>query len=92
VPELRSEALTARLFLGRRSVLGWAALAGLVAGRRNRAAYLLTAPYLADLARTAGAARDPVKVAAVAAGHLVSDATRQAALVWGSIRYRSPVL
>lgn len=92
VPELRTEALTARFLLGRRSLLSCAALAGLALGSRNRWGYLLAAPYLVDLARTAAATEDPAKGAVVATGRLIADATREAALIWGSIRYRSLVL
>ena len=92
VPELRSEALKGRLFLGRRSVITCAALAGLAAGPQARWAYLLTAPYLLELARAARAAESPAGAPAAAGRQLLADAVRQAGLIWGSIRFRSPVL
>jgi glycosyltransferase involved in cell wall biosynthesis len=92
VPELRSEGLTAGVFLGRRSLHSWGALAGLALGRRNRCGYLLAAPYLLQLVRGAAATGDPAKATIVATGQLMADATRQAALIWGSLRYRSLVL
>jgi glycosyltransferase involved in cell wall biosynthesis len=92
VPELRTEALTARVFLGRRSLRSCAALAGLALGRHTRWAYLLATPYLLDLTRAARATRDPSSAAIVATGQMMADATREAALVYGSVRYRSLVL
>jgi glycosyltransferase involved in cell wall biosynthesis len=92
VPELRREALVAGLFLGRRSLRACGALAGLALGRRSRWAYLLAAPYVAELARSAASTRDPEKAALTAARQLATDATREAGLVWGSLRFRSPVL
>jgi glycosyltransferase involved in cell wall biosynthesis len=92
VPELRSEALIAQVFLGRRSPRYLAALAGLALGRRNAWAYLLALPYLLALARTAAAARGDRGPAIAAARQATADATREAALIYGSLRYRSPVL
>jgi glycosyltransferase involved in cell wall biosynthesis len=94
-PELRREALTARVLLGRRSVQFVPLLAGLAGGPRNRAAYVLTLPYLAHLARIGRAGlhgQSPGAAMARVTKHLLSDAVREAALIWGSLRYRSPVL
>jgi glycosyltransferase involved in cell wall biosynthesis len=92
VPELRQEALLGRLFLGRRSALACAALAGLILGRKTPWAYGLAAPYLAELARTAASTRDPRAAASLTARQVASDAVREAGLIWGSVRYGSPVL
>lgn len=92
VPELRRELLTAGLFLGPRSVRAASALAGLGLGFRHRAGLALAIPYLADLYRGVAHARSPRAAAAVTARRVVADAVREAGLVWGSARYRSPVL
>jgi hypothetical protein len=66
-----------------------------VLGRRNRAAYALALPYLSYLAQIGRAgqrARSPRAAAAGVTKHLLSDAVREAALIWGSVRYGSPVL
>jgi glycosyltransferase involved in cell wall biosynthesis len=94
-PELRGEILTARVLLGRRSVRFVALLAGLAGGRRNRAAYALALPYLSYLARIGSAGlrtRSPKAAAVGITKHLLSDTVREGALIWGSARYRSPVL
>jgi glycosyltransferase involved in cell wall biosynthesis len=92
VPELRRELLTARLFLGRRSLRACAALAAAMLASRYRIAWLLALPMAVYLAGIALRARD-ARAAAVGVGkHAASDAVRQAALVWGSVRFRSPVL
>jgi glycosyltransferase involved in cell wall biosynthesis len=91
-PELRREALTARVFLGRRSVRSVALLGGLVLGRRHRAAYALALPYLTQIGRIGAQAPSPRAAAAGITKHLLSDAVREGALIWGSARYRSPVL
>jgi glycosyltransferase involved in cell wall biosynthesis len=92
VPELRSNGLTARVFLGRRSLLCCGALAGLVLGRRSRFGYALALPYLRELGSSVSQARDPGDAAAGLGKHLIADAVREAGLIWGSVRYRSPVL
>jgi hypothetical protein len=92
VPELRDEALVAGVFLGRRSLRSCGALAGLVLGRRSRWAYLLAAPYLLNLARTAASTEDPIATAGTAGRQVIADAARETGLIWGSVRYRSPVL
>ena len=92
VPELRRELLTARLFLGPRSLHAAAALTGVALGRRHPAGYALALPYLANLAVTAARAQSPRAAAAETARRVVADAVREAGLIWGSARYRSPVL
>jgi hypothetical protein len=92
VPELRQEGLLGGWLLGRRSALACAALAGVVLGRRTAWAYALAAPYLADLARTAASSETPRGAAMLAARLALADLVREAGLVWGSVRYRSPVL
>jgi GT2 family glycosyltransferase len=92
VPELRDEALIAGVFLGRRSLLSCGALAGLALGRRSGWAYLLAAPYLLHLARTSGAMEDPIAAAGAVSRQVIADAAREAGLIWGSVRYGSPVL
>jgi glycosyltransferase involved in cell wall biosynthesis len=87
VPELRGE-LLGGLFMGRRSVLTCAALAGVVLGTRSRWAYALALPYVLDIGRMAVTTRDP----SVAARQAVADAVREAGLISGSVRYRSPLL
>jgi GT2 family glycosyltransferase len=92
VPELRRELLTARVLLGPRSVRATGALAALILGRRNRIGYLLAIPYLSRLVRIALHARSPRAAGVGLAKHVASDAVREAALLWGSVRFRSPVL
>jgi glycosyltransferase involved in cell wall biosynthesis len=87
VPELRGE-LRGGLFLGRRSVLTCAALAGIALGSRTRWGYALTLPYLFEVSRMAVTARDP----GAAARQVVADTVREAGLISGSVRHRSPVL
>ena len=90
VPELRTELLRARLFLGPRSLRFDSALAGIALRRRLPAAALLMLPYLLKLIR---AARTRPGAPVVPAAKLVlSDCVRAGALAWGSARYRSPVL
>jgi glycosyltransferase involved in cell wall biosynthesis len=91
VPELRSE-LLGGVFLGRRSLLACAALAGVALGSRRREAYALAAPYLIELARSAATAPQARSAVGVVARQAVGDAVREAALIAGSVRYRSPVL
>jgi glycosyltransferase involved in cell wall biosynthesis len=92
VPELRGELLTARVFLGRRSLHTTGALAGLALGRRSRWAYALALPYAAHLCRMGMRARSPKAAGAGVAKHVLADAVREGALIWGSARTRSPVL
>ena len=92
VPELRGELLSAGLFLGPRSVRAGAVLAGLAAGSRSRWGYALALPYLAHLRGIATRAPSPRAAAVGVAKHLIADAVREGALIWGSARYRSPVL
>ncbi|MFL5906687.1 MAG: glycosyltransferase [Solirubrobacterales bacterium] len=90
VPELRREALTAGLFLGRRSLRFDAAVAGLILARRGRVAGLLALPYASWLLSKAHGG--PRIGAARVSRHLASDSVRAAALVWGSLVSRQPVL
>ena len=92
VPELRGELLTGGLFLGPRSVRVCGALAAIALGRRTRLAGLLAIPYLAHLAGIGRRARSPRAAAVGIARHATADAVREAALVSGSVRFRSPVL
>jgi cellulose synthase/poly-beta-1,6-N-acetylglucosamine synthase-like glycosyltransferase len=92
VPELRGEALIAGVFLGKRSVRYCGALAAVLLGRRTRWAYLLAVPYLAELARTAASAGEAGEAASAVTRQAAADATREAGLIVGSLRYRSPVL
>ncbi|MGH2923399.1 MAG: glycosyltransferase [Solirubrobacterales bacterium] len=92
VPELRGEALTARVFLSPRTMRASAALAAVALAPRTRWALPAALPYLAALAREARAAPTPRNAAGRVARRLVSDGARQAGLLWGSARYRSPVL
>jgi glycosyltransferase involved in cell wall biosynthesis len=92
VPELRERALVGGLFLGPRSLRCCGALAGLLLSGRSRWAGVLAAPYLLDLARTASTTGDPRAAAVAAARQAAADAAREAGLIWGSVRYRSPVL
>jgi glycosyltransferase involved in cell wall biosynthesis len=92
IPELRTELLTARVFLGPRSVRSAAALTGLGLATRHRAGLALAYPYLADLYRGVAGARDRRAALAITARRVFADAVREAGLVAGSVRYRSLVL
>lgn len=90
VPELRREALTLRLFLGKRSLRFDAAVGGVLLARRNPLALLLAVPYLRWLLRRAGG---DLRSAIPRLGkHLLADCVRAAALTWGSLWSRRPVL
>lgn len=91
VPELRRELLTARVFLGPRSVSYDAALVGLLAIPVSPFTAILAAPYLLVLLRPVRAA-GPRAAARRVGRRLTSDTVRAAALLLGSLRYRSPVL
>jgi glycosyltransferase involved in cell wall biosynthesis len=91
VPELRAE-LPAGVFLGRRSVIFCGALAAFVLGRRSRWAYALALPYALDLARFAVQGGEPRGATIGLGKRVLSDLVREAGLVWGSVRYRSPLL
>ncbi len=90
VPELRETLFFGRLFLTRRSASFDLALAGVAfaALKRSPAALLAAAPYAIRLARYGRRWRS-ARVAAVESG---ADAVGFAALAWGSVRSRSPVL
>lgn len=93
VPELRRDALALGLFLGPRSVESLAALAALALTRRRPLASLLAAPYLGSLLRRLPAEQGSAATLAAEAGkNVLADAVREAGLIWGSIRFRSPVL
>jgi hypothetical protein len=92
VPELRGELLTARLFLGTRSLHAAGAGAAFALGRRHRCTYVLALPYINRLAGVGRRARSPRVAAVEITKHLIADGVREAALVWGSARYRTPVL
>jgi glycosyltransferase involved in cell wall biosynthesis len=92
VPGLRTELLTARLFLGPRSLRFCAAAVALLTGRRTRLAWVLALPYASRLGGVARRARTPSAAARGVGKHLIADIVREAALVWGSVRFRSPVL
>jgi hypothetical protein len=92
VPELRRELLTAGVFLGPRSLRSAGALAALAIGPRVRPAYALGLPFAAHLAGVARRARSPRAAAVGVARHAAADAVREAALIAGSLRFRSPVL
>ena len=90
VPELQRELLTARLFLGRRSLRFDSAVAGLILARHSRFGGLLALPYAYWLLSKAHG--EPRTAAARVGRHLVSDSVRAAALAWGSVTSRRPVL
>ena len=92
VPELRRESLTAGFFLSPRTMKAAGAVAALALAPRTRWALPAALPYLADIAREAGNAPTPRVAAAAVARRLLSDGAREAGLLWGSARYRSPVL
>jgi glycosyltransferase involved in cell wall biosynthesis len=92
VPELRRELLTAGVLLGPRSARLCGAIAGVLLGRRHRAAYLLAAPYALHLGRISRRARSPSAAAIGAGRHLIADVVREAGLISGSARFRSLVL
>jgi glycosyltransferase involved in cell wall biosynthesis len=93
MPELRDTFLFHRWFLDRRTASFDLAVAGLVLARRSGSPLPLAAaaPYalrVRSRTRSWGRRRAP----AVAAWDLVADAIGLAALLAGSLRYRSPVL
>jgi glycosyltransferase involved in cell wall biosynthesis len=92
VPELRDEGLLGGVFLGRRSLLVCGALAGIVLGRRSKLGYALALPYALELVKAAPRVDGPQAAAVGAGKQLLSDLVREAGLIWGSVRYRSPVL
>ncbi len=101
IPELRAELLWRRAFLNRRQAAIALALLGAVSRRgqtpqrnssflRSSVAIALAAPYGRELwrsARGAGLSRAP----GVAAVHLAADAVGTAALLWGSLKERTPI-
>jgi glycosyltransferase involved in cell wall biosynthesis len=92
VPELRDSALTARFFLSPTTMRFGAALAATAITPRTRLAWPLVIPYLAELAGSARGASTPKSATGAVSRRLLADSVRQAGLLWGSFRYRSPVL
>jgi glycosyltransferase involved in cell wall biosynthesis len=92
VPELRREFLTAGLFLSRRSMRFSAVLAAMALVPRSRLALALAIPYVAELARSARGAPTPRTAAGAIGKRLIADSVLEAGLIWGTARYRSPVL
>ena len=90
VPELRQSLFFGRWFLTRRSAAFDLAAAGvaIAACRRSPLALLAAGPYLVELARY-GRRWSSARVTAVEAS---ADAVGFAALAWGSVRSRTPVL
>jgi glycosyltransferase involved in cell wall biosynthesis len=90
VPELRDSLFFGHVFLTRRSAAFDLAVAGvaMAALKRSPLALFAAAPYAVQLARYGRRWRS-ARVAAVEGG---ADAAGFAALVWGSVRSRSPVL
>lgn len=90
VPELRDSLFFRRWFLTRRSAAFDLAAAGvaIAALKRSPLPLLAAGPYAVELARYGRRWRS-ARVAAVEAG---ADAVGFAALAWGSLRSRSPVL
>ena len=92
VPELRGELLTAGLFLGPRSLRFGGALAAAALARRHPWAAALALPYAAQMRGVASRAPSPRAAGAGVAKRVIADGVRQIALLWGSARYRSPIL
>ena len=92
IPELRRELLFGRVFLNRRTAAFDLGVAGAIAALAIGSALPLLAavPYLAIL--VGGAVRWRGRAPLVAFGELLADAVGAAALLAGSVRYRSPVL
>lgn len=90
IPELRRELLYGRLFLNRRAAACDAALISLTAATITRRARWAAGglPYAVTLWRDL---REPHGVAKLA-GRSLADGVGLAALVVGSLRYRSPLL
>lgn len=94
-PEFRVGFLYRRMFLNRRSArLDLALLGGALAiSTHSRLPLLTTLPYLRELRTRAARASPPgPSPAAVAAADLAADLVGLAALLAGSVRYRTPVL
>ncbi len=90
VPELRREFLWRRLFLGRPRLEFLAMVAGVVAAPRRPAAALAAAPYLwTRLQPLRRGRKDRLRALPV---HLARDAVEETALLYGSVRARTPVL
>ena len=95
MPELRSSFLHRRVFLNRRTARLDLAVAAIAIAARTGSPlpWLAVAPYAREL--RAHARRFPEahrNLAAVAAADVAADLVGLAALVAGSVRYRSPVL
>jgi glycosyltransferase involved in cell wall biosynthesis len=92
VPELRREMLATGLFLSRRSMRFSGALAAVALASRSRWAWALAIPYAAELALSARGAPTSCNAVGAVGKRLIADSVREAGLIWGSARYRSPVL
>lgn len=92
VPEVRERMLYRRVFLTRRSAALDAALAGaaLAAVRRSPVGLLAAAPYAWMVAKAARPYRRRAPL--VAAVGVAADLTGCAAMLYGSLRFRSPVV
>ena len=90
MPELRRSLFFGRLFLTRRSAALDLAVAGIAAAiaKRSPLPLVAAAPYAVSMARYGRRWRSP-RVAGV---EVAADAVGLAALMWGSLRSRSPVL
>jgi glycosyltransferase involved in cell wall biosynthesis len=93
MPELRDAFLHRRWFLSHRSLRFDLAVAGVVGAAVLRSPLPLAAaaPYAKTL-WTESAAWGPERRGEVAPVQFAADAVRAAALAWGSVRYRCPVL
>lgn len=90
VPELRREFLWRGLFLGRSRLEFLAAVAGVVVAPRRPAVALAAAPYLwTRLQPLRRGRKGRLRALPV---HLARDAVEEAALLYGSVRARTPVL
>jgi glycosyltransferase involved in cell wall biosynthesis len=98
VPELRRELFVLRLFLSRRSAAfdGAATALALGVARRNPVALLVAAPYAAmlcgDLLEGRRRGLGKLGAARLAATRIAADSVGAAALAYGSVRARTPVL
>jgi glycosyltransferase involved in cell wall biosynthesis len=95
MPEMRREFFYLRAFLTPRSArfdLAWAALA-LAALGRAKSPLVLALPYLRELRRHSMRVRpEGPRALAVAGADAAADLVGLASLLWGSLRFRSPVL
>jgi glycosyltransferase involved in cell wall biosynthesis len=96
VPELRRELLVGRLFLSRRSAAFDGAALALGVARRNPVALLVAGPYAVmlcgDLLEGRRRGLGKLGAARLAATRIAADSVGAAALAYGSVRARTPVL